>query len=201
MDRLTVNFSKSTVKLLHKVIACAVLFCIIAGSAESVTFTNMNLTFTDSMRVSADTLLAQFFSVSTLPVNAISKMFIETVSKTDVVKNSSSQKHHKDKKAKEGSSARASAGYSIIPNNIINSLNFANKIKYLNISDNFVSVTYHKMLNYRILERDKVRCLDMFIKFNIMLLLLYILLTRRNISSDDNIINTINKNNMIARLV
>ncbi|MDD3065056.1 MAG: hypothetical protein PHI20_02760 [Endomicrobiaceae bacterium] len=200
MDRLTVNFSKSTVKLLHKVIACAVLFCIIAGSAESVTFTNINLTFTDSMRVSADTLLSQFFSVSTLPVNAISKMFIETVNKTNVAKDSSSQKH-KDKKAKEGSSARASAGYSIIPNNIINSLNFVNKIRYLNVSDNFVSVTYHKLLNYRILERDKVRCLDMFIKFNIMLLLLYILLTRRNISSDDNIINTINKNNMIARLV
>jgi len=199
MDRLTVNFSKSTVKLLHKVIACAVLFCIIAGSAESVTFTNINLTFTDSMRVSADTLLSQFFSVSTLPVNAISKMFIETVSKANVAKDSSSQKH-KDKKDKEGSSARASVGYSIIPNSI-NSLNFVTRIKSLNMFKDFIQGSSQKSLNLQISKQNKVRYLDMFIKFNIMLLLLYILLTRRNMNGDDNIVNTINKNNIIARLI
>jgi len=199
MDRLTVNFSKSTVKLLHKVIACAVLFCIIAGSAESVTFTNINLTFTDSIRVSADTLLSQFFSVSTLPVNAISKMFIETVSKANVAKDSSSQKH-KDKKDKEGSSARASVGYSIIPNSI-NSLNFVTRIKSLNMFKDFIQGSSQKSLNLQISKQNKVRYLDMFIKFNIMLLLLYILLTRRNMNGDDNIVNTINKNNIIARLI
>ena len=198
MDRLTVNFSRSTVRLLHKLIACVILSCIIVGSAEFVTFTNINISFTDSMKISADTLLSQFFSVSTLPVNAISRMFVETSSKSSM-QTDSSQKN-KDKKAKEGSSARASVGYSIIPNTI-NSLSFGVKTKSLNVFKDFVQISRQKLFNYQILERDKIRYLDLFVKFNIMLLLLYILLTRRNISGDDNIMSKINKNNVTARLV
>jgi hypothetical protein len=107
---------------------------------------------------------------------------------------------NKDKKAKEGSSARASVGYSIIPSTI-NSLSFGVKAKSLNVFKDFVQMSKSKLMNYQVLERDKIRYLDLFVKFNIMLLLLYILLTRRNISGDDNIINKINKNNITARLV
>ncbi|MDD5021505.1 MAG: hypothetical protein PHR82_05125 [Endomicrobiaceae bacterium] len=199
MDRLTVNFSRNTVRLLHKLIACVILSCIIVGSAESVTFTNINISFASSIKISTDTLLSQFFSVSTLPVNAISKMFVETVINKVDIQTDSSQKN-RDKKTKEGSSARASVGYSIIPGTI-NSLSFGVKTKSLNVFKDFVQVLRPKLFNYQILERDKIRYLDLFIKFNIILLLLYILLTRRNLSGDDNIINKINKNNKIARLV
>ncbi|GAB1401930.1 hypothetical protein MASR1M68_08410 [Elusimicrobiota bacterium] len=199
MERLALNFSGSTVKLLHKLIACVVFSCIIVGSAESVTFTGINISFANSVKVSTDTLLSHFFSVSTLPVNAISKMFVETVINKAGTQTSSSQKN-KDKKEKDGSSARASAGYSIIPNTT-NSLSFVVRIKALNIFKDFSHVLRQKLMHYQTLEKDKIRYLDLFIKFNIILLLLYIILTRRNISGDDNIINKLNKNNTIARLV
>lgn len=199
MERLALNFSRSTVKLLHKLVACVVLSCIIVGSAESVTFTGINISFANSVKISTDTLLSHFFSVSTLPVNAISKMFVETVINKANMQPDSSQKN-KDKKDNDGSSARASAGYSIIPNTI-NSLSFVVKIKALNIFKDFSQVLRPKLMGYQILEKDKIRYLDLFIKFNIILLLLYIILTRRSISGDDNIINKLNKNNTIARLV
>lgn len=199
MERLTVNFSRSTVRLLHKLIACVVLSCVIVGSGESVTFTGINISFANSVRISTDTLLSHFFSVSTLPVNAISKMFVETVINKVNMQTDSSQKN-KDKKDKEGSSARASVGYSIIPS-AINSLSFAVKVKFLNVFKDFIQISSPKLMHYQTLEKDKIRYLDLFIKFNIILLLLYIILTRCNISGDDNIINKLNKNNTIARLV
>lgn len=199
MNRLTANYYYGTVELWRKFIACAVLVCIIAGSAEFVTLTGINasLLISDSAKVSADTLLSHFFSLSTLPVNTISKIFTEEVDNLNL--KTEKTKKNNNKKEKERSSAKASSAYSIAAS-YSDFLNFTAQAKSSSIFKDFINILKLKSADYLILDRDKTRCIDLFIKFNIMLLLLYILLTRRNIGGDDNIVNKI-KNNMIARLV
>lgn len=175
------HFSKNNIKVLHKLIAYAIVFCVIASSAESISFSNINIGFTDSVKVTADTIMSQFFAISTLPVNAISKMFTETR------ENGAVNKDAKSGKKEEGSSGRASAGYSIMTS--------ANKTGGENLKAKYGFGVVNRqqtddkalMSNVERLERDKPRLSREFITINIILMMLMLMLMRRNMGGDDNI--------------
>ncbi len=181
------HFSKNNIKVLHKLIAYAIVFCVIASSAESISFSNINIGFTDSVKVTADTIMSQFFAISTLPVNAISKMFTETRETGAVNKDAKSGKSGKSGKKEEGSSGRASAGYSIMTG--------ANKTGGENLKAKYgFGVVNRQQAEDRVLinaveklERDKPRLSQEFITINIILMMLMLMLMRRNMGGDDHI--------------
>ena len=181
------HFSKNNIKVLHKVVAYAIVFCVIASSAESISFSNINIGFTDSVKVTADTIMSQFFAISTLPVNAISKMFTENREVSSGV-NKETGRSGKSGNKEEGSSGRASAGYSIMTGttNKIGGENL--KVKY-----GFGAVNRQQtddrvlMSTVERLERDKPRLSREFITINIILMMLMLMLMRRNMGGDDNI--------------
>jgi len=180
------HFSKSNIKVLHKVVAYAIVFCVIASSAESISFSNINIGFTDSVKVTADTIMSQFFAISTLPVNAISKMFTQSREVSAGV-NKETGRSGKSGNKEEGSSGRASAGYSIMTGtNKIGGENL--KVKY-----GFGAVNRQQtddralMSTVERLERDKPRLSREFITINIILMMLMLMLMRRNMGGDDNI--------------
>lgn len=178
------HFSKNNIKVLHKLIAYAIVFCVIASSAESISFSNINIGFTDSVKVTADTIMSQFFAISTLPVNAISKMFTETRETGAVNKDA---KSGKSGNKEEGSSGRASAGYSIMTGtNKIGGENL--KVKYgFGVVNRQQTDDKALMSNVERLERDKPRLSREFITINIILMMLMLMLMRRNMGGDDNI--------------
>lgn len=180
------HFSKNNIKVLHKVVAYAIVFCVIASSAESISFSNINIGFTDSVKVTADTIMSQFFAISTLPVNAISKMFTQSREVSAGV-NKETGRSGKSGNKEEGSSGRASAGYSIMTGtNKIGGENL--KVKY-----GFGAVNRQQtddralMSTVERLERDKPRLSREFITINIILMMLMLMLMRRNMGGDDNI--------------
>lgn len=180
--------------LIRKFLACGVLFCIILSSLGIVRINN-NLSILESAKVSADTLISHFFYISSLPVDIISKMFIEN---TQVSPKGAEKK--KNNNNDEGSSAKASLGYSILPGSINNLQISKAKIikanKYITYSDRFV------LFDYGILRSLNLQNLSLIVEMNIiMMLLLAILLSRRKISDDNIIIKIINNKKIIARLL
>jgi len=181
-----VSFSRKFVKFWFRFTACAVIFCVIASSSESVSSPNIKITFIDSIKVTADTIMSQFFAISTLPVNAISKMFTENREVSSGV-NKETGRSGKSGKKEEGSSGRASAGYSIMTGT--NKIGVENlKVKY-----GFGAVNRQQtddrvlMSTVDRLERDKPRLSREFITINIILMMLMLMLMRRNMGGDDNI--------------
>ena len=175
------------VGLLHKLFACVIAFFMMISSVFVVDI-KTDISIVETAKVSADTLFVQFFYISTLPINIISKLFINTEEKTPAAP---VNKDNKNNAAKDSNSSKASFGYSILPNTI--SLVQVVKVKTVKV--------------FTLLDKvKKARVFACFVwienllKFNfIMMLLLAILLTRRNIG-DDNIILKI-KNNRLARLI
>ena len=73
------------VSFMHKFFACVIAFFILMSS---VCFTGIkSVSVLESVKVSADTLLVQFFYISTLPINIISKLFINTEDVNPLTKN------------------------------------------------------------------------------------------------------------------
>ena len=180
------HFSKNNIKVLHKVVAYAIVFCVIASSAESISFSNINIGFTDSVKVTADTIMSQFFAISTLPVNAISKMFTQSREVSAGV-NKETGRSGKSGNKEEGSSGRASAGYSIMTGtNKIGGENL--KVKYGFGTVNRQQTDDRALIStVERLERDKPRLSREFITINIILMMLMLMLMRRNMGGDDNI--------------
>lgn len=183
----------SGVGLLHKFFSCVIVFFMMISSV-CVAEIKPTFSLVETAKISADTLLVQFFYISTLPMNVISKLFVNTEAETPIapVKN-----QDKNNASKESNSAKASFGYSILPNVVslsqvvktaktVNTSMLVGKVKKLKDSCYFG--------NYAFV------CIENSLLFGfIMMLLLAILLTRRNVGND-NIILTI-KNNKLARLI
>jgi len=179
--------------LFRKFLACGILFCIIISSLGIVKI-NTNISILESAKVSADTLISHFFYISSFPIDVITKMFVETsqVSSTNTEKKN-------ENNAKEGSSAKASLGYSILPSSMnilqISKAKIIKASKYISHIDKFI------LFDCSILRSSNLQNLSLIIELNIiMMLLLAILLSRRKISDDNIIANIINNKKIIARL-
>ena len=181
------------VGLLRKFFSCVIVFFMMISSV-CVADIKTDFSLVETAKVSADTLLVQFFYISTLPLNVISKLFVNTEAETPIAP---IKDQNKNNAAKESNSSKASFGYSILPNVIslsqivkttktVNSSVLVGKVKKLQESCYFG--------NYAFV------CIENSLLFGfMMMLLLAILLTRRNVGND-NIILTI-KNNNLARLI
>lgn len=192
MKKNTMKFSISSAGLLHKFFSCVIVFFMLMSSV-CVAEIKTDISLVETAKISADTLLVQFFYISTLPLNVISKMFVNTEEKTPAAP---VNKQDKNNAAKDSTSAKASFGYSILPNTI--SLSQVVKTKTVKVFTLLDKVK--KSRTFMHFEVYKFICIENVLLFGfIMMLLLAILLTRRNVGND-NIILTI-KNNKLARLI
>ncbi len=186
------NVSISSAGLLHKFFSCVIVFFMLMSSV-CVAEIKTDISLVETAKISADTLLVQFFYISTLPLNVISKMFVNTEEKTPAAP---VNKQDKNNAAKDSTSAKASFGYSILPNTI--SLSQVVKTKTVKVFTLLDKVKKSRIFMH--FEIYKFVCIENARLFGfIMMLLLAILLTRRNVGND-NIILTI-KNNKLARLI
>ena len=192
MKKNTMKLSISSAGLLHKFFSCVIVFFMLISSV-CVAEIRTDISLVETAKVSADTLLVQFFYISTLPLNVISKMFVNTEEKTPAAPINSQDKNNA---AQDSTSAKASFGYSILPNTI--SLSQVVKTKTIKVFTLLDKVK--KSRTFMHFEIYKFVCIENALLFGfIMMLLLAILLTRRNVGND-NIILTI-KNNKLARLI
>ncbi len=192
MKKNTMNVSISSAGLLHKFFSCVIVFFMLMSSV-CVAEIKTDISLVETAKISADTLLVQFFYISTLPLNVISKMFVNTEEKTPAAP---VNKQDKNNAAKDSTSAKASFGYSILPNTI--SLSQVVKTKTVKVFTLLDKVKKSRIFMH--FEIYKFVCIENARLFGfIMMLLLAILLTRRNVGND-NIILTI-KNNKLARLI
>ncbi len=182
----------TNVSLLHKFFSCVIVFFMMMSSV-CVTEIKTDISIIETAKISADTLLVQFFYISTLPMNVISKMFVNTEEEAPISAPVNNQ--DKNNAAKDSTSAKASFGYSILPNTIsISQVVKTKTIKVFTLLDKV-----KKSRTFMHFEIYKFVCIENLLKFNfMMMLLLAILLTRRNIGND-NIMKI--KNNIIARLI
>ena len=181
------------VGLLHKFFSCVIVFFMMISSV-CVADIKTDFSLVETAKVSADTLLVQFFYISTLPMNVISKMFVNTEQETPIapVKN-----QDKNNAAKDSNSSKASFGYSILPN-VISLSQIMKTTKTVNTS--LLIGKVKKLQAFSYFKNYEFVCIENALLFGfIMMLLLAILLTRRNVGND-NIILTI-KNNNLARLI
>ena len=181
------------VGVLRKFFSCVIVFFMMISSV-CVAEIKPDFSLVETARISADTLLVQFFYISTLPMNVISKLFVNTEAETPIAP---VKDQNKNNAAKESNSSKASFGYSILPNvislsqivkttKVVNTSALVGKIKKLKDSCYFGNYSFV--------------CIENSLLFGfMMMLLLAILLTRRNVGND-NIILTI-KNNKLARLI
>ena len=191
MKKNTVNIIPN-VSFLHKFFSCVIVFFMIMSSV-CVAEIKTDFSIVESAKVSADTLLVQFFYISTLPLNVISKLFINTEEKTPAAP---VNKQDKNNAAKESNSSKASFGYSILPNVLSASQMVKTKtVKVFTLLDKV-----KRSRTFMHFESYKFICIENLLKFNfVMMLLLAILLTRRNIGNDNIIIKI--ENNKLARLI
>lgn len=187
-------FTKTNI-FLNKFIACLVFFCIIMTSTNIVNNFSEPVLIEDTIQISAETILVQFFYISTMPANFISRLFLSK--QADPISNTK-KSDEKNKNRAESNSAKASVGYSILPaqTDLLKVLEF----KTLKLSGGIVA--FLKSLEHYFNLSGFVDLFCSCCKFNlkiITMLLLAILITRRNIGEDS--IFTINiENNRLARL-
>ena len=191
MKKSTMNIIFN-VGLLHKFFTCVIAFFMMISSVYVLDM-KANVSIVETAKVSADTLFVQFFYISTLPINIISRLFINTEEKTPA---SPVNKQNKNNASKETNSSKASFGYSLTPNTI--SLLQVPKVKTVKVFTLLDKVKKSRV--FACFKNYDFVCIESLLKFNfIMMLLLAILLTRRNVGND-NIVLTI-KNNKLARLI
>ena len=173
--------------LLHKLLTCVVSFFILINS---IGIYKSNIGIVETVKVSANTIVVHFFYVYMLPMNAVSKMFVNTEKNTlsDTTKQGS-----KNEKSKQENSSKASVGYSIVAETINCQFGKVKSSKYFAFSDKIKDVKNIVWFeSYRFVSIENVY------KFGfIIMLLLAILLTRRNIGNDN---IRIIKNNKSAQL-
>lgn len=181
------------VGLLRKFFSCVIAFFMLISSV-CVAEVKPTFSLVETAKISADTLLVQFFYISTLPMNVISKLFVNNEEEAPIAP---LKDQNKNNAAKESNSAKASFGYSILPN-VISLSQIVKTAKTINTSM-FVGKV-KKLKAFNCFGNYAFVCIENSLLFGfIMMLLLAILLTRRNVGND-NIILTI-KNNKLARLI
>jgi hypothetical protein len=183
---------------LNKFIACLVFFCIITTSTNIVNNIPESITIEDTIQTSAQTILVHFFYISALPANFISKLFLSK--QADPISNKK-QSEEQNKSKSESNSAKASLGYSILPVQT----NLTKSLEQKNLKGNISLPLFAKFLKQaKICFKNDFGLLGSInAKFNsdiIMMLLLAISLTRRDIG-DGNIITINIKNNKTAQLI
>lgn len=181
----------SKFSLSHKIMSCVIAFFILISSV-CVGELKTNISLVESAKVSASTILVHFFYISTLPINMISKLFVNIEAKAPIAPSNT----NKNKNSKEENSSKASFGYSILPNTIT----FSQVIKSKTVKVFTVLGKVKKSRVFACFQNYKFICIENMMKFNfVMMLLLAILLTRRNIGDDNIIIKIIN--NKLAQLI
>ena len=222
------SFTISTVSIKHKILSCVLAFFVLITSMNLLSFERYKETIMKSVEVSTDLVVSQFFHISALPASVISKIFsgkhestvkkesipiqpseetttveqqtaevIKTVATENETTNATANNKGTDKK--DNNSIKASIGYSITSgisgiNKVINS----KWLKDLLIADRLIEtsfVRYAESINFVSIEKI------INIRF-VMMLLLAILLARRNVGDNNIINNNINiKNKKIARFM
>ncbi len=173
-------FSKNGI-FLNKLIACLVFFCIVMASTNIVNnFSENNIVVDDAIQISAETILVQFFYISALPANFISKLFLSK--QADPISNKKQTDEQSQSKTQSNSS-KASLGYSILPTQAdLTKTVEQNKLKGKNSLPLFAkSLTSEK--SYGFDNGCSLLC-SIYTKFSldiITMLLLSISLARRNI--------------------
>jgi hypothetical protein len=201
-------FIISKVSVMNKIISCVVAFFVLLCSMNLLNFEEQKATILKSIGVSADTVISQFFYISTFPAEMISMLFIDTdeddsvkkestplvVSTTEVESNQSTEENS----VEDNNSSKASIGYSILSgmavvSKVINSenmnvLDFFGKVKETNY------IEYFKRI-FLVSDRKVIS-----VMFTIMLLLA-ILLARRNVGGNNIINNNKIKNKTLTQLI
>lgn len=187
-------FTKTNI-FLNKFIACLVFFCIIMTSTNIVNNFSEPILIEGSIQISAETILVQFFYISTMPANFISRLFLNR--QADPISNTK-KSDEKNKNKSESNSAKASVGFSILPAQT--DLSKTLELKNLKLGNGILA--FLKSLEHYFNFSGFISSFFYCCKFNlkiITMLLLAILITRRNIGEDS--IFTINiENNRLARL-
>ena len=191
-------FSKNSI-FLNKLIACLVFFCIITTSVNLVSSVSEPIVIDDAIQISAETILVQFFYISALPANLISKLFLSK--QADPISNKK-QSDEQNKGKADSNSSKASLGYSILPTQA----NLTKSLEQKNLKENnglplivksLISSKHYSFNNGCSLLNG------IYTKFNldiITMLLLAISLARRNIG-EGNIITINIKNIKTAQLI
>ena len=104
-------FSRNSI-FLNKLIACLVFFCIITTSVNLVSNVSEPIIIDDAIQISAETILVQFFYISAMPANFISKLFLSK--QADPISNKK-QADEQNKGKADSNSSKASLGFSILP--------------------------------------------------------------------------------------
>ena len=190
-------FSKNSI-LLNKLIACLVFFCIITTSTNIVNNFSEPIVIDNTIQISAETILVQFFYISALPANFISKLFLSK--QADPISNKKQTDEQSQSKTQSNSS-KASLGYSILPTQAdLTKTVEQNKLKGKNSLPLFAkSLTSEK--SYGFDNGCSLLC-SIYTKFSldiITMLLLAISLARRNIG-EGNIVTINIKNIKSAQL-
>ena len=190
-------FSKNSI-LLNKLIACLVFFCIITTSTNIVNNFSEPIVIDNTIQISAETILVQFFYISALPANFISKLFLSK--QADPISNKK-QSDEQNQSKTQSNSSKASLGYSILPTQAdLTKTVEQNKLKGKNSLPLFAkSLTSEK--SYGFDNGCSLLC-SIYTKFSldiITMLLLAISLARRNIG-EGNIVTINIKNIKSAQL-
>ena len=214
----------SSVSIKHKILSCVLAFFVLMSSMNLLNFEGYKKTIMKSVEVSTVLVLSRFFNISVLPASAISKMIFvvhksiakkassliqpsketatveqQTTEVTEAVATANATENNKGTDTKGDNSIKASIGYSITSGiSGINKVIKGEWLKDLLIADRLIEtnfVRYAESINFVSIEKI------INIRF-VMMLLLAILLARRNVGDNNIINNNINiKNKKIARFM
>ena len=218
------SFTISTVSIKHKILSCVLAFFVLISSMNLLSFERYKKTIMKSVEVSTDLVVSQFFHISALPASVISKIFSgkhestvkkesipiqpseetttveqQTTEVTEAVATANATENNKGTDKKDNNAIKASIGCSIVVvASGIRKVVKSEGIKDLLIADRLIGtefVRYAESINFVSVEKI------INIRF-VMMLLLAILLARRNVGDNNIINNNINiKNKKIARFM
>jgi len=177
MKNILTLFTNINVGLIHKLIACAILLCIMLGSIEFVPV-KYDLSFLNNAKISSDTVINHLFSLSTFTINAISKLFIQA----EELENIEAQKTNNENKTKNEKTSKEASSFSVLPSDIsFNSMlnKGVSNTKYI------AALTAKNIFTYKILFKDFSKVCKEFMLLNIMLFILMMFLIKKNTSSDN----------------
>lgn len=194
MKNLALSFKTNI--FLSKFIACLVFFCIVMTSTNIVNNFSEPILVDDTIQISAETIMVQFFYISALPANFISKLFLSK--QADPISNKKA--NEQDKNKAESNSSKASVGFSFLPAQT----DFSKVLELKKVIATggilaFVKVVKNSSV-FSTVSKLFYCCCNKFNLSIIMMLLLAISLTRRNIGNDGIVIINI-ENNKLARLI
>ena len=214
----------SAVSIKHKILSCVLAFFVLMSSMNLLNFEGYKKTIMKSVEVSTVLVLSRFFNISVLPASAISKMVFvvrKSIAKktssliqpsketatveqqsdkaTETIATANETENNKGTDKKDNNAIKASIGCSIVVvASGIRKVVKSEGIKDLLIADRLIGtefVRYAESINFVSVEKI------INIRF-VMMLLLAILLARRNVGDNNIINNNINiKNKKIARFM